>query len=146
MSYLTSDQVIDRVGGTVRAAKLTTESGGTPDATQIATIVNGVESEIDSYLEKRYETPIASTYTKARAVLTGKALDLAAYEIHKLRSPIPDAVNTAHTKALDWLREIAAAKADLPGVPVTGGTGTKGISAQVDGAAKFFHMDGEWPG
>lgn len=139
MGYCTRDELIDRVGGAVRAAKLTTETGDAPDDEQIDTLVAAVSRRIDSYLAKRYAVPIDTvTHADVGQLLKGAALDLGAWELHKLRPPVPEDVTGARDRTVAWLQELRAGKADLPAATALDSPTAGGIGAEVHGPERVF--------
>lgn len=114
MSYLTSAQVIDRIG-TAAATQLTTDSAGSPDTDKIDRIIGEVEGVIDGYLRKRVATPIVgATHPQTLAAVQAMAIRMVVYQLQALRPPIPEDVTTNNAGAIRWLEKLAAGEIDLP--------------------------------
>ena len=114
MSYITNQEIIDRVGND-KAAQLTTDSGTVPSTTVLNEIRLSTEGEVNGYLAKRYKVPIdMTTHTELDAVLTGFVLDVAVYRMHARRPPIPDDVGKARDQAIKWLEKVSRGEIVLP--------------------------------
>jgi len=85
-------------------AELTTESGDVPDAEVISACIAKADAEIDAYLGKRYQVPLAA----APAQVVSLAVDLAIYHLYSRRSVVPAIREQNYRQALTFLREVAA--------------------------------------
>ena len=136
--YCTRDELIDHVGGSVRAAKLTAESGDTPDNTQIDKAVAFASQQIDLYLAKKYGSPLpAAVLTASAGLLRGWALSLGTWFLHSLRPPAPPDVMANYSHTIARLKDIRDDEADLPHE----GAGSGGHTPQVDSPDRVFGRD-----
>lgn len=115
MAYITGDDITARVG-TAKAAQLSTDSGGTPDATVLSAVAAQACAEVNRWVSKRRPAPVDTTGdSDLAAALQGLALDIAEYRLHSRRPPVPDTIKKLYEDALAWLGEYVAGKVNLPG-------------------------------
>ncbi len=114
MAYITTQNLIDRVGST-KAAQLTTDSGSTPDSALLAEVTAEAEGEVNGYLARRYAVPVDLTaHPELAATLRGKTLDIAVYRLHVRRPPVPDAHKDIYDSAIKWLTAVSKGEIVLP--------------------------------
>lgn len=129
MSYVTQQDLIDRFGEGEILDLSDRNNDGAIDADVLERAIADAASEIDGYLAKRYQLPLASI--PQRLVRVGA--DLARLFLHT-DSP-PDAVVAAAAQSRAWLRDVANGVVEL-GVtppPVASADGAK-----VEGPARMF--------
>jgi len=117
MAYITTAQLNERLGGLY--ARLTDRvNGATADATVAQQIVDEAEAQANSYLARRYATPVdLSAQPELAPVLEARVLDLAEYIAWRSSpfvSDVPDRVRFLFDEALRWFRAVAAGSVDLP--------------------------------
>lgn len=122
MPYATQQDLADRYGADeLRAVSDRADPPlGAIDAAVVAKALGDASEEIDGYLAKRYQLPIAAPVP---GVLVGLACDIARFRLH--RHIPPDDVKDAYTRAVKRLQEIAGGSflLQIAGVqPVQGGT------------------------
>ena len=117
MNYIDNAAVELRLG-TTALTQLTDDSGvGAINASVVDEARLGAEGEVNSYLARRYLTPIdVATHSEVAGVLASVTLDIAEYRLHARRPPIPDAVMQRFRAALGWLSKVAAGGVSLPSV------------------------------
>lgn len=118
MSYITISQLEARLGSPLYARLTDRATGATADATNAQQIIDESEALADSYLARRYATPIDLTARPELAnVLEARVLDLAEYGAWK-GSPfvgqVPGRVWNTYTAALDWFERVARGEIALP--------------------------------
>jgi len=114
MSYINSQNVIDRIGNT-KAAQLTTESGSVPDTVKIDAIIAEKEGMANGYMSTRVAVPVSvSDYPNTHAALKGAVMDLVLCGLHSLRSPVSNAIKGSHDRAIEWLKGVADGSISLP--------------------------------
>ncbi len=118
MAYITIAQLSQRLGTTLYARLTDRVNGTTANATVAQEIVDGAEAEANSYLARRYQTPLdLSAHPELASVLAARVLDLAEYAAWK-SSPFvsdpPQRVHALYAAALSWLADIAAGRLVLP--------------------------------
>jgi len=110
MSYVTKDQLIDRIGAE-ELVQLTDRFGdGDLDDDVLATAIADADAIIDSYLAPRYALPLAQALIDA-SPLARVAGDIARYALYTAEAP--DEVRNRHADALRWLRDVQAGRASL---------------------------------
>jgi phage gp36-like protein len=119
MPYVTTTQLRDRLG-TALYARLTDRVNGTTASDTVAQqIIEEAEAEANSYLARRYATPVdLAAHPEIADALEGAALDLAehrAWRTSPFASAIPARVELAYEAARQWLSAVAAGAVDLPG-------------------------------
>ena len=101
VSYATNSDIETRIG-TAKYVRLTDDaSSGFADETKVTQAREFAESEIDSYLARRYAVPVstggnADLATALRAV----AVDLAVHRLHERRPPVLEDVKLRRAAAL----------------------------------------------
>ncbi len=114
MNYITSQNVIDRIGND-KAAQLTTDAGSTPDTVKIDAIIAEKEGRANSYISSRVSVPVsASDYPHTYAALKGAVMDMVLCALHSLRSPAPTDIKGSHDRAIEWLKGVADGSVSLP--------------------------------
>ncbi len=141
--YASMSELIDRVGGNTRAAQLTTESGSTPDTTQLERLIGEAEAKVNSYVGRHMPAaPVdLASFPELLALLKGATLTIAAYGLHGLRPPVPPDLEKLHGQTVQWLRDIANSVAKLPVDSALPSPPGGGLSAQVDGANRVMTRD-----
>jgi len=127
-TYATTTDLTNRVGSS-KAAELTAESGAA-DTTKLQAALDEAQGTIDSYLAKRYKTPIdLSLYPQAADILQARLLDIASWRLFGLRQVIPEDVRLAYEAAIRWLQDLSTGKANLPTTtPPAGQVSEQGFS------------------
>ena len=99
--------------------------------------VAGVEALIDSYVGKRYQTPVADA--TAKEVLRKVALDLVEKEAYSRGAgdDIPEKVKSACDESMKFLQDVAQNKATLAGATE--------VAERVVGGAEAILVDGNAP-
>ena len=78
MAYITTDQLSQRLGATLYARLTDRVNGTTADAGIAQQIVDEAAAEADSYLARRYQTPVdLAAHPELAAVLQLRVLGLA---------------------------------------------------------------------
>jgi phage gp36-like protein len=118
MAYITTDQLSQRLGATLYARLTDRVSGTTADSAVGQQIVDEAEAEANSYLARRYATPVdLTTHPELASVLKARVLDLAEYGAWK-SSPFvsdpPQRVHLVYAAALRWFEDVASGQVWLP--------------------------------
>ncbi len=131
MAYITTTLLSERLGTTLYARLTDRVNGTTPDANVAQQIVDAAEAEANSYLARRYATPVdLAAHAELAAVLASRVLDLAEYAAWKsspFTSDPPQRVHLLYAAALEWLEAVAAGRLVLPAA-----TPPAGPTASVD--------------
>lgn len=119
MAYVTTTQLRDRLGVTLYARLTDRVAGATASDSVAQQIIDEASGEADSYLARRYATPIdTALHPELSDVLEGRVLDLAeqrAWAGSPFSAGIPARVTAAREAAAAWLIAVANGAADLPG-------------------------------
>lgn len=110
MPYASASDVVNRLGAD-HYALLTESRGGLP--VDVDAALADASSLIDSYLAARYPLPLAAT----PAVLVSICVDIAAYRLATDAVRLDEETKARHKAAIDWLRDVGAGRAALPGQP-----------------------------
>lgn len=118
MAYITTTQLEARLGTPLYSRLTDRVAGASADAAVAAQIVDEAEAVANSYLARRYVTPIdLSERPEVSNVLEARVLDLAEYGAWK-GSPfvgeIPGRVWSCYSSALQWFERIATGEIPLP--------------------------------
>ncbi len=118
MAYITIGQLRERLGTTLYARLTDRTNGTTADDAVAQQIVNEAEAEADSYLARRYKTPVDLTVRPELAhVLEARVLDLAEWAAWKSTpfvSDPPQRVQSLYAAVLHWFEDVAQGRLSLP--------------------------------
>ena len=115
-NYASNAQLIARFADEATAAFLTDSTNSTADADVLTEVIETAESEIDSYLSSRYDTPVSlSGETNLANVLKGKTLDLAQFYLMDRKGHAAETNEKRADKVIDWLVRIVDGDIPLPG-------------------------------
>lgn len=123
MAYATADD-LDRVWGAEQVDLATIDATlKGRDAAKIAAALDDASAILDSYCARRYPAPFALTDAGAR-IVTGYVCDIAMGRLASSAGRMTEIIQKRADAALAWLKDVAAAKADLlveassaPGAP-----------------------------
>lgn len=124
-NYATSQELIDRFEDVASAASATDSTDETtPDADVLTNAIEYAEGLINSYIGKRYLTPVnVSADTQLENLLRGRTLDIAMFELVGTRNDLmSDAKTRAYERCIAWLEMVAKGELVLSGaseVPTT---------------------------
>ena len=108
MSYCEEQDLIDRFGEQELIQLTDRTQSGNIDDDVLNRAIADADAEIDSKLSTRYTLPLISV----PAILTSYACDIARYRLYD--DQIVDVVTERYKQALNWLKDIAEGKANLP--------------------------------
>jgi phage gp36-like protein len=118
VAYITISQLSERLG-TALYARLTDRVNGTTASDSVAQqIVDEAEAEANSYLARRYATPVnLVTQPELADILAARVLDLAEWAAWKstpfVNGP-PMRVQSIYAEALRWFQGVAQGRLSLP--------------------------------
>ena len=112
--YITQTMVEERVTS-AELVRLTDDGAtGSVDAENLARAIAEGEAEILQYLTQRYSLPTTLAGTDATSVaVRARLLDAVSYRLNARRPPVPEDIDLAYKRALDWARDIATGKVGL---------------------------------
>ncbi len=118
MAYTTTTQLSARLGSTIYARLTDRVNGTTADPDVAQQIVDEAEALADSYLAKRYATPVdLSARPELADVLAARVLDLAewiAWKGSPFVGDVPERVRALGSEAVGWFEAVAVGKIHLP--------------------------------
>jgi phage gp36-like protein len=118
MAYITTSQLSERLGSTLYARLTDRVNGTTASNTVAQQIVDESQAEADSYLARRYQTPVDLTaHPELANILKARVLDLAEYVAWKSTpfvSDPPQRVHLLYAAALRWFEDVGQGKLPLP--------------------------------
>lgn len=113
MAYATLDDLKLRYGATeiVRNAAEDGQVDGPVDVPRVETILNAASATIDSYLARRYATPLSPVPPE----IVEACCKMARYDLASTGQGTPsDQMRDARREAIKWLESVAAGTAALP--------------------------------
>lgn len=132
MSYITNSDIETRVGHAAYVQLADDDGDGSADPAVVDELRLAAESEVNSYLARRFRVPIdLATHTDLADLLKSITLDLAEYRLRCRRPPVPKDAGDKFAHAIQWLRGVADARIELPSaLQVASGTarGTLGLA------------------
>ena len=118
MAYITTTDLSARLGSVIYARLTDRTNGTTADSAVAQQIVDEAQAEADSYLSRRYATPVDVTaHPELADVLALRTLDLAEHAAWKgspFVNDLPGRVKLLYEQAQRWFESVAAAEIDLP--------------------------------
>lgn len=113
-AYITNANVIARLG-TDTAARLSAESGTSPDTALIDTIILEAESIVNAHLVDRVDIPIDQvTYPNAYRYAASHSMTVTIYRLAYRRPPVPEDWKLAYQQAIEELQKVADGDLSLP--------------------------------
>lgn len=142
MSYVTNSDITNWMGSAT-VIQLTADGGsGSANEDRITEARQGAEGEANSYVARRYATPVVLTgESEVAAVLRTFVLDLAAYRLHGRKPPIPPDVVRRREEAIEWLARVASGLVQLPAVAAPASPTSLGTLANVGGGERMMTRD-----
>ena len=125
VNYATNQELIDRFEDVASAASATDSTDETtPDADVLTNAIEYAEGLINSYIGKRYLTPVnVSSDTQLENLLRGRTLDVAVFELVGTRNDLlSEAKQRAYDRCIEWLEMLAKGDVVLTGastIPTT---------------------------
>ncbi len=142
MGYATLQDLELRLGPAAYVQLTDDEAAGSASAARAGEALAAAEGEVDSRVAVRYRTPVDVTAEpEAAALLKSIVLDLAECRLHARRPPVPEAVRDKASAARQWLRDLAAGRAQLPVAQSVADTVVGGTVAEISGAQRVFRRD-----
>jgi len=127
MSYVDSTQIETRLGSATYVQVADDDGDQQADTPVVDEARLGAEGEVDSYLARRYAVPIdLAQHPEVGDVLASIVLDLVELRLRSRRPPVPGVTLKRHADALQWLRDVAAGRIDLPSVAPIAGAAVRG--------------------
>lgn len=146
MAYITTTQLSQRLGATLYARLTDRVQGAVADETVAQQIVDQAEAEANSYLARRYRTPVdLALHPELAGVLALRVLDLAehaAWNGSPFVSDPPQRVHALAAAARRWLEDLAAGRVVLPAVTPPGSAPADDGGPRYAARGRVFTGDG----
>lgn len=129
MAYATVSELIAAFGTqevialTDRDERPDPDNVGTVDSTVALGALERASSEADTYIAARYALPLASTPQALATVVC----DIARFRLTGGETTETTPIADRYKAAIAWLKDVAAGRAVLPGVPTGTATGEGGV-------------------
>lgn len=143
MAYISNADIELRLG-TAALTQLTDDAGaGVINTSLVDEARSGAEGEVNSYLARRFLTPIdVGAHADVAGLLASVSLDLVEYRLHARRPPIPPSVIQRYRSALDWLGKAASGAVALPSpIPIASPNASGLVSGSVGESVVFSRDD-----
>jgi phage gp36-like protein len=118
-SYCSVAQLTARFASSVEAAYATdNESAGVISSTVAGECIDTAEGEINSYLAKRYRTPLSATEladASIAALMLGVTLDISEYHVLNRGPRIGPEKIKQYERRIEWLKLVAMGEVLIPG-------------------------------
>lgn len=142
MAYVTISALSARLGTPLYARLTDRANGNTANDTVAQTIVDDAEAEANSYLARRFATPVdLGAHPELAAVLAARVLDLAehaAWRGSPFVSDPPQRVQRLYGAAVAWLESVAQGRVQLPAAGVPASTQATDEGPKYRGAQRAF--------
>jgi len=136
MAYASLALLLERIDEQSVISLTDDVAAGVVNGDAVDRAIADADTEIDSYICKRYATPV----DPVPALLARLSLDLAIEILYSRRSHVetPEAAVRAAKNARVLLANIAANKADIPGIPEANLSGTSAVGASFSAEGRIF--------
>ena len=142
MSYITNADIEERVGSSTLVQLADDDGNGVADTGVVDEARVGAEGEVNSYLARRFQTPISlAAHPELTDVLASITLDLAEVRLRMRRPPVSEDARRRREQAIDWLAKVAEGNIDLPSTTPLASGANKGINAQSTGEERVLTRD-----
>ena len=94
-------------------------------------------AEIDAYLAVRYVLPLAATPAQVKHL----AVDMAIYHLYSRRGMMPEIRGKNYDKAVAFLKDVAAGRAEIIGATGVELPGAEGQVVEVSSSERVFSRD-----
>jgi phage gp36-like protein len=145
VSYITLQQLKDRLGTALYARLSDRVAGETADDNVGDQIVAEAEAEANSRLAVRYATPVdLSANPELADVLAARVLDLAesiAWQSSPFMGDVPDRVRLLRMDATRWFDDVARGRVQLPAATLPHSTTAFDDVARVTSTERVFTAD-----
>ena len=139
MSYITNADIEARLGSAAYVQLTDDDGDGQADGDVVDEARLGAEGEVDSYLARRYQTPIdLNQHADLAGVLASFTLDLVEYRLRSRRPPIPKVTYDRYARAIEWLRGVADGSLELPSATPVASNTTRGPLGRVSGEERLL--------
>lgn len=139
MSYATNADIEQRLGGRAYVQLTDDEGTGTASESRVTEAREAAEGEVNSYLARRYATPVdVAGHPELAALLKSITLDWAEYRLHARRPPVPDEVCARREASRGWLAAISTGALLLPSSNMLAESDLSGLRARATGSARVL--------
>jgi len=142
MGYITNIDIEERLGSAALVQLADDDGNGVADTGVVDEARLGAEGEVNSYLARRYQTPIdLAMHPSLTDVLASVTLDLAEYRLRLRRPPVSEDARRRREQAIDWLTKVGDGRVDLPSLTPVAASGVHGPITKVSGEERLLTRD-----
>ena len=142
MSYVSNADVEARLGSAAYVQLTDDDGDGQADSDVVDEARLGAEGEVDSYLARRYQTPIdLDEHPELAGVLASFTLDLIEYRLRSRRPPVPKESSERYARAVEWLRGVAEGSLELPAQTALASGTVRGTIARAIGERRILSRE-----
>ncbi len=134
MAYATADDFQVRFGEAELLSLADRDGDDEVDTAVIDSALADASTEIDSYVSRRYSVPVAGSSDQLKKI----ACDIARW--HLYTDAPHEKVEAAYKRAVDWLKDVGAGRANLDVAGEEPEAGSAG-SAEIESAERVFSHD-----
>jgi len=115
MSYISNTDIQTRLGSAAYVQLTDDVGAGSANEAVVDEARLAAEGEVDSYLARRFATPIElARHPELADLLRSICLDLAEHRLRLRRPPIPAETTARRSAAVAWLERVASGEVELP--------------------------------
>ena len=142
MSYITNADIEERLGSATLLQLADDDGDSVADAGIADEARLGAQSEVDSYLARRFSTPIDLTaHPELVDSLASITLDLAEYRLRLRRPPVSEDARRRRDEAVGWLSRVSDGRLTLAASSPPSSRVAEGTIAQVTGAERLLSRE-----
>jgi len=142
MAYVTNSDIEVRLGSAAYVQVTDDNGDGSADVAVVDEARLGAESEVNSYLGRRYLAPVdVAQFPETAGVLKSITLDLIECRLRARRPPVPEEVLQKRDHAIAWLKGIADGSIAMPTAAELPLSTARGPIARASGEPKVLSHD-----
>lgn len=145
MAYITTSDLLARLGTPLYARLTDRVNGTTADSGVAQEIVSEAEGLANAHLARRYATPVdLSAHPEVAAVLRARVLDVAehlAWRTSAFTTAVPDRVVLVQDEALRWFEAVGRGEILLPAAAAPASTKATDDAPRSTSSARKFTAD-----
>ncbi|MBI1825876.1 MAG: DUF1320 family protein [Planctomycetes bacterium] len=139
MAYITNTDISTRLGASTYLQLTDDDNDGVADSAVANEARIGAEGEVNTYLARRYQTPIdVIANSELAGLLASVTLDVVEYRLRLRRPPVPTDTQQRFARTVVWLEAMASGAIALPSLTVLPGSTSVGILAATSGENRLL--------
>jgi len=142
MSYVTNSDIEERLGAATYVQLADDDGDGLADVGVVDEARLGAEGEVNSFLARRFQTPIdLAVHADLADLLASVTLDLAEYRLRVRRPPVSDDARRRRDQTVEWLARVADGRVELPSASAIAGSTSRGTLGAASGEKRLLTRD-----